>query len=212
MFIDYLALMLINLVAGLVLLAVWTFLDLGSPQQRRWLPGLLMVGIISLFTGLHMIFTWPLPGAYNIPYGEMSVFFGILMLGLSLTLLFDISLLSVSIYATLVGLASILTGIQVINLGMTESPVLTGTSFIWMGVIGLLTLPMLRLQEILAARVLGAVGLLAAAVLWGAIGYVGYWHHLESSFQIWKPLHMEYQIHMNTPRANSPAAAPSKAN
>ena len=199
MFIDYLTLMLINLVAGLALLAAWIFLDVGSPRERRWAPGLMMSGFLSLVTGLHMIFTWPLPGSFNILFGEMAVFFGVLLLGLALVLTFGLDLLPVAIYATLVGVASILIGIQVLNLGLTENPPLSGAGFIWMGVIGVFALPMLRFQQVPAFRLFGAIGLLIAAIFWGATGYVAYWGHLEP-FGKWKPLPLQYQIEMQQQR------------
>jgi putative membrane protein len=39
MFIDYITLMLINLVAGLILLATYVYFGLDEPNQKRWIPG-----------------------------------------------------------------------------------------------------------------------------------------------------------------------------
>ena len=60
MFIDYITLMLINMAAGLVMLAFYVYLDLDRPNNQRWAPGFAMVGVVALITGLHMTFTWPL--------------------------------------------------------------------------------------------------------------------------------------------------------
>ncbi|HEX9841427.1 MAG TPA: DUF981 domain-containing protein [bacterium] len=199
MFIDYVTLMLINLVAGLVLMAAWIFLDADTPAQRRWGPGLLMSGLLALVTGLHMIFTWPLPGPFNILYGEMSVFFGILLVGLGFVLLAGLDVLPIAIYAAFVGVAALLIGVQVLNLGLSKHPALTGVGFIWMGVIGLGAVPMLRLRGLPAFRVFGAVGLLIAAVIWAVTGYTAYWGHIEP-FGKWKPVHMQYQMEMNKPQ------------
>ena len=198
MFIDYITLMLINLVAGLVLLAGWIFLDAETPAARRWVPGFIMSGFVALVTGLHMIFTWPLPGAFNILYGEMGVFFGVLLLGLAIVVAFQLDLLPVAIYAEFVGLASVLIGIQVLNLGLSKSPELTGAGFIWMGIIGLGAVPMLRLRGVPAVRVIGALGLVIAAVLWAVTGYMAYWGHAKP-FANWKPLPLQYQLEMNQP-------------
>lgn len=198
MFIDYLTLMLVNMVAGLVLMAAWVFLDAETAAARRWVPGFLMVGFLSLVTGLHMIFTWPLPGSFNILYGEMSVFFGVLLLGLAFVIVFGLDVLPVAIYAEFVGLAAVLIGIQVFNLGLSKSPELTGAGFIWMGIIGLGAVPMLRLREVPAFRVFGTVGLLIAAILWAVVGYQAYWSHVKP-FAQWKPVHMQYQQEMNRP-------------
>ncbi|KAB8330051.1 DUF981 family protein [Scytonema tolypothrichoides VB-61278] len=66
MFINYITLMLINLVAGLVLLAGYVYFGLDHANQKRWIPGFGMTGAIALVTGLHMIFTWPVIGSYNL--------------------------------------------------------------------------------------------------------------------------------------------------
>ena len=200
MYIDYLTLMLVNMVAGLVLLAAWIFLDAGTPNERRWVPALGMAGFLALATGLHMIFTWPLPGSFNILYGEMSVFFGLLLVGLAFVLAFGMDLLPVAIYAEFVGLASVLIGVQVLNLGLSKSPALTGAGFIWMGIIGLGAVPMLRLRGLQAFRVFGSVGLLIGAVLWGVTGYSAYWHHA-APFAKWKPVHWQYEMQMSKPPA-----------
>ncbi len=199
MFIDYLTLMLINLVAGLVLLACWIYLDVGTSAERRWVPGLAMSGLLALITGLHMVFTWPLPGSFNILFGEMSVFFGILLLGLTLVLVLGLDLLPVAIYATFVGLAAILIGAQVLNLGLTKSPGLSGAAFLWMGVIGLFAVPMLTLRGVPAFRIFGAAGLVIGAVFWAITGYMAYWDHVQP-FMTWKPVHLQYQMEMQQPQ------------
>lgn len=198
MFIDYLTLMLTNMVAGLCMLGAWIYLDLNTERQRRWVPGFLMTGLLSSLTGLHMIFTWPLPGSFNILFGEMSVFFGVLMLGLALVILMKLDLLPIAIYGTVVGIAAIIIGIQVLNLGLTQSPPLAGAAFIWVGLIGLFSIPMLGFQHNKIFRVLCPVGLAVAAILWGFTGYNAYWGHVKP-FSKWKPVQMEYQIKMQNP-------------
>jgi putative membrane protein len=182
-----------------VLLAAWVFLDAGTAAERRWVPGLVMAGFLALATGLHMIFTWPLPGSFNILYGEMSTFFGVLLLGLALVLALGLDLLPVAIYAEFVGLAALLIGIQVFRLHLTGNPALSGVGFIWMALIGMGAVPMLRLRALPAFRVFGAVGLLVGAVLWAVTGYIAYWHHVEP-FAQWKPVPMQYELQMNKPQ------------
>ena len=76
MFIDYITLMLINMVAGLVLLADFVYRGLDGANLKRWIPGFGLVGAIALATGLHMMWTWPIPGSFNISFGETTVLFG----------------------------------------------------------------------------------------------------------------------------------------
>ena len=47
MFIDYISLMLINLSAGLALLAGYVYFGISGSNQRRWIPGFGVVGAIS---------------------------------------------------------------------------------------------------------------------------------------------------------------------
>ena len=53
---------------------------------------------IALITGLHMTLTWPIPGSFNIAFGEATVLFGILFVGTSLTLVMGWELLTLGIY------------------------------------------------------------------------------------------------------------------
>jgi putative membrane protein len=50
MFINYIPLMLINIVTGFVLLVTFVYsgLDLDGKYQKRWIPGFGMVGAIAL--------------------------------------------------------------------------------------------------------------------------------------------------------------------
>lgn len=86
MFIDYITLMLINMVAGLFILAHYVYQGLDGTHQKQWIPGFGMTGAIALTTGLHMIWTWPLAGSFNIAFGETTVLFGILFIEVSIAL------------------------------------------------------------------------------------------------------------------------------
>lgn len=204
MYIDYLTLMLVNLTAGLAMLGGWVYMDAHQPEQKRWVTGFLMSGLLSLLTGLHMILTWPLPGAFNIVFGEMSVAFGILMLGLGFAVWFALDLLPIAVYGTLIGIAALILGGQVLNLDLTQHPTLSGISFLWMGVIGLCSMPMLALRKSHAFRIFGAGGLAVAAVLWAVTGYVAYWNHVKP-FAAWKPATLKYEMDLVQPAPPPPA-------
>ncbi len=70
MVIDYIALMLINTVAGLVLLADFVYRGLDGANLKRWIPGFGLVGAIALATGLPMTF----PVALTFPLGGLRYF------------------------------------------------------------------------------------------------------------------------------------------
>ncbi len=189
MFINYITLMLINLVAGLFLLAAYVYLGLSDPHQKRWIPGFGMTGAIALTTGLHMIFNWPLPGSFNIAFGEMTVLFGILFLTTCLAIALSWDLITVAVYGFFAGIAAVVVGLRVINLGLTRQPLLSGMGFIITGLGGILAAPTLYLKANRTWRTVGAIVLVVAALIFAVIGYMAYWGHL-ADYSNWKPLPM----------------------
>ncbi|MBD2100356.1 DUF981 family protein [Leptolyngbya sp. FACHB-261] len=187
MFIDYVTLMLINLAAGLVLLAAYVYFGLGTSNQRRWIPGFGVVGAIALVTGLHMTFTWPIPGSFNIAFGETTALFGVLFAGTSLTLAMGWELISLGIYGFFAGLVSLLIGLRFINLGLTPIAVPAGIGFILVGLGGVFAALTLYLKENRFLRIIGAIVLIVAALIFGFIGLASYWVHL-ANFSAWQPM------------------------
>ncbi|BAZ66257.1 MAG: DUF981 domain-containing protein [Pelatocladus maniniholoensis HA4357-MV3] len=189
MFINYITLMLINMVAGLFLLAGYVYFGLDHAYQKRWIPGFGMTGAIALVTGLHMTFTWPVGGVFNIAYGEMTVLFGILFLSASLALALGWDLLTVTIYGFFAGLAAIVIGVRIINLNLTRNPLLSGIGFILTGLGGVFAAPTLYLKTNRKWRLFGAILLVIAALIFAFVGYITYWNHL-GEYSNWKPLPM----------------------
>ncbi|MBD2066421.1 DUF981 domain-containing protein [Leptolyngbya sp. FACHB-671] len=187
MFIDYISLMLINLTAGLALLAAYLYFGLGSSNQRRWIPGFGIVGAIALLTGFHMTLTWPVPGSFNIAFGETTVLFGILFVGTALTLAMGWELLTLGIYGFFAGLVSLLIGVRIINLELTQISLLAGTGFILVGLGGVFAAPTLYIKETRLLRTIGGTVLIAAAFVFAYIGLTAYWVHL-ANFSTWQPL------------------------
>ncbi|MFB2769909.1 DUF981 family protein [Pelatocladus sp. BLCC-F211] len=189
MFVNYITLMLINMVAGLFLLAGYVYFGLDHAYQKRWIPGFGMTGAIALVTGLHMTFTWPVQGVFNIAYGEMTVLFGILFLSASLALALGWDLLTVTIYGFFAGLAAIVIGVRIINLNLTRNPLLSGIGFILTGLGGVCAAPTLYLKTNRKWRLFGAILLVIAALIFAFVGYITYWNHL-GQYSNWKPLPM----------------------
>ena len=179
MFIDYLTLMLINLVAGLLLLALHLVAFM-ERNPKKLAPGFLLTGFLGAATGLPMILKWPLPGAHNIAFGEMSLLFGALFFFAGLALLREWDLLGLGIYGVLAGLAAVVVGARILNKGMTQAPLLTFLGYLFTGAGGILVLPAYLLRRSLALRVVVALVLLAGAAIWALSGYASYWAHLES--------------------------------
>ena len=186
MFVDYLTLMLVNLVAGLFLLAYYVWRGLEDSDQKRWVPAFSIVGMLALVTGLPMIWNWPLPNSHNIAFGEMSVFFGALFLGAALALAKEWNLSILGVYAFFAGAAAVTVGARILNLGMTKEPLLSSIGFILAGLGGMFAAATLCLRANRVLRVLGAVALVLAALIFAFTGYGAYWDHL-AGFSKWVP-------------------------
>ena len=185
MFIDYLTVMLLNLVAGLFLLALFVF-KYFEKDQKIMAPGFLITGFIGTVTGFHMIFTWPLPGSNNIAFGEMELLFGVLFLVAGIAVLKDWDLLTITLYAVFAGVAAIVVGISLMSHNMTKSPLLAGLGYILAGAGAVLTFPVYLLKKNKAVRVIAALVLLAAAGIWAPTTYASYFEHL-GAFAKWLP-------------------------
>ena len=175
---NYLALMLVNMVAGLVLLARFAMRGLMLEDKRRYATGFAMVGLVALLPGLPVIWTWPLPGSFNCAFGEMAVLFGVVFMGLACSVGFGLRLGPVGIYAVFAGAAAIEVGVWIIKQGMTKQPGIAGLGFTLSGLAGILLLPTVRAGASRALRVILSVVCLLAALIWALIGYGAYWSHL----------------------------------
>ena len=186
MFIDYVTLLLVNMLAGHVLLALFILRARDEQSRRHWVPALAAVGIVAFIPGLHMIFTWPLPGSYSSAYGEMSVLFGTVFLALAMGARTGSSLIPVGLYTVFAGVASIVLGIRFIGLGFTLSPWVSGIGFVATGSAGVLLPLALRVPNPALLRRLVAAILLVAAIIWAMTAYPALWSHMEN-FKDWTP-------------------------
>ena len=190
MFIDYVGLLLINMMIGYVLLAAYVYRGLDDPFNKRWVPGFAMVGVIAFVFGGHMVMTWPIIGQYNDAFGEMSVLLGIIFLGAAFAIGKGWSLTMVAVYAFFAGLAAIDLGACIINMKMTLVPNLSGAGFILSGLGGVMAAPtLLWFRNNRPFRTVAAMILLAAALIWAVTVYPEYWMHMKA-FAKWLPLTM----------------------
>ncbi len=185
MFVDYVALMLVNLVIAMALVTLY-FAKYINESPKVLAPGFLLTGFIGLVTGLHMIFRWPLPGSYNIAFGEVSVLYAALLLFVGIALLADWDLLSLGIFAVFAGVVAVVVGLRILNLKMTKEPLLAALGFVATGATGILSLPAYLTRKNPVVRYLAALAALGAAGIWAFTGYSSYWAHLES-FAKWAP-------------------------
>ncbi len=187
MFIDFLTLVMINLVAGTVLLAFYLWRGIDEKDQRAYAAAFFMVGVVSLITGLQISFTWPLPGSYNVGYGDATTLFGVVFVATAIALFFGSNLIPVSIYAFFAAIDSIVVGLRIFSLNLTKEPLISAVGFILAGLSGLGVFPFLMwFRQNKMVRWIGIALLLATAAVWAITFYGSLWGHLES-FAKWVP-------------------------
>ena len=190
MFIDFLTLVMVNLVAGTVLLAYYLWRGIDEADQRPYAAAFFGVGLISLVTGLQISFTWPLPGSYNVGYGDATNLFGVVFLATSIALFFGSSLIPVSIYAFFAAIDALVVSIRIYSLQLTKEPLISAVGFILAGLSGLGVFPFLMwFRENRLVRWIGILLLLGSALLWAITFYGSLWAHL-ASFAKWVPATM----------------------
>lgn len=187
MFIDYLSLVMINMVAGTVLLAYYLWRGIDETDQRSYAAGFGGVGLVALITGLMISFTWPLPGSYNVGFGEATTLFGVVFLGTALALSQGWSLIPIAIYAFFAGVDAVIVGIRILSLGLTQEPLLSAVGFVLAGLGGIFAAPFFMFfRNNRAFRMLAVLVLLATAAIWAVTFYGALWGHL-ASFSKWLP-------------------------
>jgi putative membrane protein len=178
-FIDYVTFMLINMAAGLGVLACFVWNDIAGENRQRWAPALAIPGVGATVCGFAMSFSWPLPGPYNIAYGETSIMLGLLFLAAAWCLAKQWDLMPLGLYALPAGAIAVLIGIRFLNLGLTNSPTLSGIGFILTGAGGVFSPLVLLKPQNKPLRRCGAILLLAAAAIWAYTACMAYWGHLK---------------------------------
>ena len=185
MFIDYLTLMLVNMAAGLLILAWFFVRGFGGPDEKSWSPAFAMTGLVALVGGFYMVLTWPITqfGEHNLrwanaAYGETSVLLGILFLGAALSVSRNWSLLPVTIYACLAGAVAMYLGVCIYLRNLSNEPLLTATGFVLTGLAGPLSLAIILAPARKSLRWLTAACLVAACAIWLMTACLGYWGHL----------------------------------
>ena len=186
MFIDYVTLLLVNTAAGFFMLACYLVRGIEAEHQGSWAVSFSMVGVVSLAGGFLMVLRWPLPGPFNMAFGELSLYFGLLLLGAGLCMAKGFDLKPVGTYGIFAGLAALFIGIRIMELGLTHEPTISGVAFVLSGVAGVAALPLLQLKSSRSLRLLAAAVLLVISVLWARTGYKAYWGHMKD-FGKWVP-------------------------
>ena len=192
MFVDYLTVMMVAVVAGAVLTIVYglMFLDAPLADQRPWGWAFGIVGLLLGVTGLHLVLTWPLPGAYNIVMGEPALYFGLVLLGTAFAIRAGESLMPLAVLAIFGGLANIFLSIAMLVHGLSRNPPLWALAYAAIGLAAVLSPLVVHRVRTLRWVPLVAGGLLAIGALIFALGgYGAYLEHTsaEGGFAKWVP-------------------------
>ena len=167
MFIDFITLIMINLIAGTVLLAHYMWKGLDEGDQRPYAAAFFAIGLLGVITGLQLAFTWPLPGSYNVAFGDTTTLFGFVFLATSLALWQGWSLIPVSIFAFFAGAEAILVGYVIYAQGLTKEPLLSALGFVLAGSGGFGAFPFFtRFRNNKIVRWIAIIILLVTAALW----------------------------------------------
>ncbi len=186
MFTDYLGVMLLNLGAGLALLAYYLYVKPDRAYRRSWSAGFFAVGLLGFVTALPMILMWPLPGGYNVAFGEPALFLSVVFLAASITLALEWEPLIPAIYGFFGAIYSVVIGFRLMDLHLTSNPTVAGLAYILTGVGGLFTLPAIYWHKNRALSILTALILAVAALIWLYMGYDAVWGHI-ADFAKWLP-------------------------
>ena len=174
---DFLTMLLVNMTAGMFLLSLFFIRDEAAEIRTTWVPPFAMSGLVATAGGAFITFAWPLPGAMNMAFGEMSIFYGILMLGASLAVAKHYNMLGVGVYAMFAGAAAVVIGARVWNMWLTAQPMLSSAGFILSGAGGIFAGAALATRA-RPLRILTAICFFGAACIWGLTGYLSYWMHM----------------------------------
>ncbi|MDH4120860.1 MAG: DUF981 domain-containing protein [Deltaproteobacteria bacterium] len=176
--INFVTLMLLNMAAGLALFGLFIGRLDGRKPDNAFAPPFAVVGFIGLITGFRMIFSWPLIGSYNILFGETTVWFGALFLALAWVLTRQSDLLPLAIVGGFAGLAALVLGARVLDMGLTAAPPLAAMGFILTGLGALLAAPAAALGYPKPVMIAGRLVVFAASAVWLMFALMGYWMHL----------------------------------
>src|SRR3972149_6913983 len=110
--IDYVTLMLANMVAGFFLLGCFVWRGLDTEDRITWAPAFGIAGLVATVCGFMMTFKWPLPAPFSMAFGETSVLLGVLFLGTCWALAKDWELMPLAIYGFFAGAVAVLLGIR----------------------------------------------------------------------------------------------------
>lgn len=178
MFVDYTAVMLVGISAGFVILAHYLYTNPPPEARQPWAAGFFAAGLLGLVTSVPMLVNWPLPGGFNVAFGEPALFLSIAFLAAAITLALRWEPLIPALYGFFGGIMAVVVGARILDLGLTQSPAVAAIGYIAAGLGGMLTLPAINYRATRWIAVAAAVCLGIAAVAFLFTGYMAFWGHI----------------------------------
>jgi putative membrane protein len=186
MFVDYVGVMLLIIAIGSFTLAYYLFTGVEDNHRTGLIPLFGILGIVAVILGLHMSLTWPLPGAYNEPYGSSTLLAGMFYLGIACALARNWSLRPLSIFVFFTSIVALIIGLNLIILKMTKEPLIAGTGFILTGLGGILIAINFFWKAHRTFAVITAILMAVIGITWAFFGYMAFWDHMASAAK-WVP-------------------------
>ena len=121
-FVDPLAVMLLALGASATLIAIYLVMVVMQKKnvQSLAIPSLVF-GIFDAISGFYMAFVWPLPGAYNILFGDPMLFLGLILTAGAIMLYKNMDLKILSFIGFLFGIYILIEGVGIITIKGLET-------------------------------------------------------------------------------------------
>lgn len=193
-FVDYLTVMMVAVVAGSVLAILYGLRvrRTGPEEQRPWAWAFGMVGLLLALPGLYIVLTWPLPGAYNIVMGEPALWFGVLLVGTALALRAGESLMPLAVLAVFGGLINLFLAVAMLVHGLSRNPPLWAVAYAAIGLAAVLAPLVVSKAGSFGWSRWAAGALLAIGAAIFALGGFGAYieHTSQEGFGGWQPTPM----------------------
>lgn len=192
MFVDYLTIFMGDIVAGFALLLYFVWSGMELQKSKAFAPAFGAVGLIGVITGLHMTLTWPLPGTYNIVFGEAFTLYGFVFLAAAFALAKEWDLTPVTIFGLVAGVYALILSAAVLKYGLTKHPTETFLAYLGAGLTGVLSPVVWKLRNNKVIRVLAIILLVLTLIAWFTTMYGSLIGHTDpqGGFGKWVPLPM----------------------
>ena len=182
-FIDPLTVMLLSLGMSALLLALYYFkVGSGKKDISSLVVPAFILGLFNAVSGFLMSFTWPLPGSYNMLFGDPLLVLGLLMIAGSYMISKGMDVKALSLLGFLLGIYLLVGMIGITRFNMeTGNDWLTATGLYGFSMLAAIFSPILYLKPKGSNRyayyfeVFLLVVVMLLALL---IGYMGFYEHL----------------------------------